>query len=58
MHDIFNVTYLKSKVEMKGVLDSALNLKKRNKNVNILSPPMCKTKWNHRNDIQTKEDNG
>ena len=29
MHDIFNVTYLKSKIEMKGVLDSALNLEMR-----------------------------
>ena len=29
MHDIFNVTYLKLKVGIKGVLDSVLNLEMR-----------------------------
>ena len=55
MHDIFNVTYLKSKVEVKRVLDS-VKLRDAKRNKNILSSLMCKTKWNHKNDIQRKKD--
>jgi len=46
MH-IFNVIYLTSKVEIKGILDthSALNLETMRKEIKIfLSPPMFKTK--------------
>jgi len=52
MHDIFNVTYLKSKVEIKGILNtnSALNLEMR-KEIKISCLLRFKTKWNHKNDI-------
>jgi len=61
MHDIFNVTYLKSKVELKVVSDtnSALNLEIMRKEIKI----SCLLRYSrqngtHKNDIQRKEGKG
>jgi len=58
---IFNVTYLKSKIEIKRVSDinSTLNLETMRKEIKISCLLRCsKTKWNHKNDIQGKEGKG
>jgi len=60
---IFNVTYLKSKVEIDEIkeVSDTHSVKFRDnakRSKNILSPPMFKIKWNHKNDIRRKEDKG